>query len=150
MVITTLHSGLLTSHATYVVLILYISGGTYSLKSTRNDRFFLRNFSLQFYLFINYNTITNYILIIYELSNFDHLLGIVSQTRVFAGNWTHVPHTNSQAHYPLPGHLHGNFIYSQSFCQKSAEKKSPKKYFSYFAWDWNPGFLPIRPWRLPL
>ena len=28
--------------------------------------------------------------------------------------------------------LHGNFIYSQSFCQKSAERKSPKKYFSYF------------------
>ena len=24
------------------------------------------------------------------------------------------------------------FIYSQSFCQKSAERKSPKKYFSYF------------------
>ena len=28
--------------------------------------------------------------------------------------------------------FHGNFIYSQSFCQKSAERKSPKKYFSYF------------------
>ena len=26
--------------------------------------------------------------------------------------------------------FHGNFIYSQSFCQKSAERKSPKKYFS--------------------
>ena len=32
------------------VLILYISGGTYSLKSTPNDWFFLRNFSWQFYL----------------------------------------------------------------------------------------------------
>ena len=28
--------------------------------------------------------------------------------------------------------FHGNFIYSQSFCQKSAVRKSPKKYFSYF------------------
>ena len=28
--------------------------------------------------------------------------------------------------------FHGNFIYSQSFCQKSAERKSPKKYFLYF------------------
>ena len=28
--------------------------------------------------------------------------------------------------------FHSNFIYSQSFCQKSAERKSPKKYFSYF------------------
>ena len=31
------------------------------------------------------------------------------------------------------------FIYSQSFCQKSAEKKSPKKYFSYFIFDDWPG-----------
>ena len=29
--------------------------------------------------------------------------------------------------------FHGNFIFnSQSFCQKSAERKSPNKYFSYF------------------
>ena len=28
--------------------------------------------------------------------------------------------------------LHDNFIYSQSFCQKSAERKSPKKYFFKF------------------
>ena len=28
--------------------------------------------------------------------------------------------------------FHSNFIYSQSFSQKSAERKSPKKYFSYF------------------
>ena len=41
------------------------------------------------YLFINYNTITNYILIIYELSNFS------------GGNRIHDPHTNSPAHYPL-------------------------------------------------
>ena len=27
--------------------------------------------------------------------------------------------------------FHGNFIYSQSFSQKSAERKSPKKYFLY-------------------
>ena len=36
----------LVSHSTYVVcvLILYISGGTYSLKSTLNDRFFEKLF----------------------------------------------------------------------------------------------------------
>ena len=34
----------------------------------------------------------------------------------------------------------GRFIYSQSFCQKSAaERKSPKKYFSYFVFDNWPG-----------
>ena len=36
------------------------------------------------------------------------------------------------------------FIYVKSFCQKSAEKNSPKKYFSYFCFclclDSNPGF----------
>ena len=53
------------------MLILYISGGTYCLKSTPNDRFFGK-------LFI------------------------------------------------------AIFIYFQSFCQKSAERKSTKKYFSYF------------------
>ena len=52
------------------VLILYISDGTYSLKSTPNDRF----------------------------------------EKIFMEI----------------------FIYSQSFCQKSAERKSPKKYFSHF------------------
>ena len=35
--------------------------------------------------------------------------------------------------------FHGRFIYSQSFCQKSAERKSPKKYFSYLIFDDWPG-----------
>ena len=56
----------------FCVLILYISEGTFGLKSTPNDRFF-----------------------------FEELFMAI-------------------------------FIYSQSFCQKSAERKSLKKYFSYF------------------
>ena len=51
-------------------------------------------------LFINYNTITNYILILYDLSNLDHVLGVVPQTRVSGGNRTHDPQANSLAHYP--------------------------------------------------
>ena len=35
--------------------------------------------------------------------------------------------------------FHGRFVYSQSFCHKSAERKSPKKYFSYFIFDDWPG-----------
>ena len=40
----------LVSHKTYVVCVnfWYISGGTYSLKSTPNDRFFWETFSWQF------------------------------------------------------------------------------------------------------
>ena len=63
-------------------------------------------YCILFYLFINYNTITNYILIIYELSNLDYLLGIVSQTRDSGGNRTYDPHTISPITIPtrLPGH----------------------------------------------
>ena len=54
------------------------------------------------YLFIIIdNTITNYILILYELSNFNNVLGVVSQTRVSYGNRTQDPHANGLAHYPL-------------------------------------------------
>ena len=36
-------------------------------------------------------------------------------------------------------HFYGNFIYSQSFCQKSAKRKSPKKYvFSCLTRATNP------------
>ena len=51
--------------------------------------------------FINYNTITNYVPNIYELSSFDHMLGVVSQTTVSGWNRTHNPYANRLAHYPL-------------------------------------------------
>ena len=35
--------------------------------------------------------------------------------------------------------FHGSFIYSQSLCQKSAEMKTPEKYFSYLILDDWPG-----------
>ena len=56
------------------------------------------------YLFINYNTITYYILIIHELSNFDHVLSVVSQTRASGGKRSNDPHPNSLADYPLHYH----------------------------------------------
>ena len=37
--------------------------------------------------------------------------------------------------------FHGRFIYSKIFYRKSAERKSPKKYFSYFIFDDWPGIL---------
>ena len=36
--------------------------------------------------------------------------------------------------------FHGNFIYTQSFCKKSAERKSPKKYFHIFVLMRDMGF----------
>ena len=41
------------------------------------------------YLFINYHTITYYLLIINELSNFGHVVGVVLQTRFSFGNQSH-------------------------------------------------------------
>ena len=53
------------------------------------------------------------------LTNFDHLLGVVSQTRVSSGNRTHDPHTNSLAHYTLDYQgtqlLSNNFIWNIDF-----------------------------------
>ena len=65
------------------------------------------------HLFINYSTITNYILIMYELSNFDHVLGLVSQIRVSGGNRIHDHHANSLVHYPLDNRaLYHQYLFS--------------------------------------
>ena len=53
---------------------------------------------INLFLFINYNTTTNYIVIIYVPSNFDHVLGVETQTRHSGGNRTHNPHANNLAH----------------------------------------------------
>ena len=61
----------------------------------------MNSFDFFLFLYINYNTITNYILIIYEMSNFNHVFGVASQTRVSGGNRTHDPRANCIAYYPL-------------------------------------------------
>ena len=38
--------------------------------------------------------------------------------------------------------FHGNFVYSHSFCQKSPERKWPKKYFLHFILMSGPGIVP--------
>ena len=50
-----------------------------------------------FFIFINYNIIKNYILIIHELSNFYHVLGVVSLAKVSGGNRSHDSQANSLA-----------------------------------------------------
>ena len=64
------------------------------------------------YQLIYYNTITNYILIIHELSNFNQVLSVVSQTRASGANRTHDSHANSLAHYTLDyqGTLHYQLV----------------------------------------
>ena len=57
-------------------------------------------------LFIYYNTITNYILIIYEVGNYDHVWTCVEpQVRISGGNQTSDPHANSLKLPPLPTKL---------------------------------------------
>ena len=80
---------------------------TYHIISYFSVSCFISKFNLKvflqliLYLFINYNTIKNYILIIYELNNFNHVLGVVSQAKVPGGSRTYDYHANSLAHYPL-------------------------------------------------
>ena len=52
-------------------------------------------------LFIKYNTITNSILIIYEPSNFNHVLGVVSQARFCDANRNHDNHAGSLEDYQI-------------------------------------------------
>ena len=49
-------------------------------------------------IFIYYNIITNYILSIYELGNFDHVLDVMPQTSVPGEDRSHDTHTNNVAH----------------------------------------------------
>ena len=74
-------------------------------------------------LFIIYNTITNYILIIYKLSKFNHVFGVVSQTRVSGGNRTHNPNDKNLTHYS-PDCQGTHKIYSEN-------KKCNKNQFSH-------------------
>ena len=41
--------------------------------------------------------------------------------------------------------LHGNCVFTQSFCQKSAESQSPKKYFFFRTWCLNPSLTSNKP-----
>ena len=50
---------------------------------------------------MNWFLISNYIATKYDLSNFNHVLGAVSQTKTFGGSRTYDLHANSLAHYPL-------------------------------------------------
>ena len=63
-----------------------------------------QNLWTKIFLFIIYNKITNSILIIYELSTFEHVFGVVSQTSVFGGNRIQDSHADSLAPYPLDYH----------------------------------------------
>ena len=57
-------------------------------------------------------SVSNYISNICELSNSDHVLGIVLQTKVSGRNRTHNPHAKNLAHYSLDYHgtQHKNFL----------------------------------------
>ena len=55
------------------------------------------HFEVLFYLLLNYKTFTNYIIIIYELSDFDYGRCSVA-TRVYGGTQNHDHYANNLAH----------------------------------------------------
>ena len=86
------------------------------------------------YLCINYNTITNYILIIYELRNLGHTLGVVSQTRVSGGNRIHDPHVNSLEHYSLD-YQGTRVLYYCMYVLYYYMRRNARVYCVYFLWE---------------
>ena len=75
----------------FSTLSVYCNWHLYALPN--NDKFCLIFYQKYFF--------TNYIRIIYVLSNFNNVLGVVSQTRVSDRNGTQDLHVNSLVHYPL-------------------------------------------------
>ena len=71
-------------------------------------------------------------------------------------NWPLQPFSQDYGLIPTPlmlcililfNFFHDNFIFIQSFCQKSADRKSPKKYFSFWCLtkDTNSGLTSNKP-----
>ena len=81
----------------------------------------------------------------WSLQRFSQDYGLASHTTHavcvnFIRNWGDDLHFNVDSERQIFQKLfHGRSIHSQSFCQKSVERKSPKKYFSHFIFDDWPG-----------
>ena len=108
------------------VLILYISGGTYILKSTSNDRFFEK-------LFMAF---------VFTLRVFARNLLRENRRRntfrisfwCLAWDSNHGFTSYKPTHYLLDHGDFNNFIYSQNICLESPNGRLPKKYFLNFVW----------------
>ena len=136
------------------VLILYISGGTYSLKSTPNDRFFekllmailftlrvfarnllrgnrRRKLSVFCFVFWNYNEKV-LVAILFIIGHYNPSVRIMT----LASHTTYVEcvlQFRGDSEWQLSVKpFHGNSIYSQSFYQQSAERSCQSNIFSYF------------------
>ena len=79
----------------HVIILVTLSVFIRNLLSRRRRRniFFIISVFLYIYFLITRE--------IYELSHFDHVLGVMSQTRISAENRSHDPYGNSLVHYPL-------------------------------------------------
>ena len=81
----------------------------------------------------------------WSLQPFSQDFGLASHTTHivcvnFIRDWRDLPFNVDFERQIFEKLFHGRFLfYYQSFCQKYAERKSPKKYFSYFVFDDWPG-----------
>ena len=81
-----------------------------------------------------------YVLYTYIIDHYNPsvgVIGVVSHTTyVVFVNFVHKVDSERQIFWEI---FHGNFIYPQSFCQKSAERKSPEEIllvFCFDVWPW--------------
>ena len=106
-------------------------------------------------IIINIHTYIHILLVITTLQSelrpsFSHHLCYVN--RFFIHNWRDLQFKVDFERQIFEKLFHGNFIYSQSFCQKSAERKLQKKYisvnrFRYLTRGLNRGLTSINPTR---
>ena len=120
---------MVTENLQSCVLILYISGGTYSLKSTGNDRFLEEPFHGHFIYTLNFcqKSAGKRQL---PKKYFFHISFCCRYLSLGFERWPQAPMYLQIFEEPV----HINFIYTQSFCQKSNEKwQLPKKYFFHIS-----------------
>ena len=115
-----------------------MSAGTYCLYSTPNDRF-----SEKLFMAFSF-TLRVHAYIIRHYNPSIRIIDLVSHTtylaRVnFIREWQNLQFNIDSEQQFFETLIYGRFIYSQNFRQKSAETKSPKKYFLFFVFDVWPG-----------
>ena len=117
-----------------IKFILYLNYSYAELPSCRDYNF------LTFKGWKSYKIMKNHYYITYIIGHYNpsvRIIDLVSHTIYvvcvnFIHKWRDLQFKVDSERQIFWETFHGNFIYSRSFCQKSAERKSPKKYFSYF------------------
>ena len=128
----------LVSHTTHVVCVNFIhKWGDLQLKTDFERQIFWETFHGNFIYSRVFAIYLHTYIHNWPLQPFRQDYGLVSHTTHvvcvnFTREWRDLQFNVVSERQIFEKLFHGRFIYSRSFCQISAERKSPMKYFSYF------------------